>query len=251
MDRQTALFRFANEQALMFYTGSYDAKSIAKQCEGRFDVGVFQFPVPAPQEKYGAYVRGPATESNSAGWSGFGIYKGSPHPDVAIDFLRFFTSQPYNGPIMEIASWAPIVRGSRTSEQMRPFIPNPIGYSARLEMGLTDYGNPQAVYFNEFTRFLQGEESLDQLAAKYDAAVRDPSNGGDYIWAMEYANQRQQSRTQERLLSIQSLRAMLDPRATDAPEKYRRNLVVQVRNNVGEGHRYNFEQLRHKPIQRL
>jgi raffinose/stachyose/melibiose transport system substrate-binding protein len=251
MDRQTAMFRFTNQQALMFYTGSWDATSIAKQCDGRFDIGVFQFPIPAPGEKYGEYVRGPATESNIVGFSGFGVYKGSAHPEVAIDFLRFLTSQAEDGPIMEIASWPPIVIGSPTSERMKPFIPNPVGYSSRLEIGLADTGNPSVVYFNELARFLQGEITLDQFSASYDAAMRDPDNGGDNVWAQEYANQRQQARTQERLLSIQSLRELMDPAATDAPEKYRRNLVVQMRNNVGEGSRYRFEQLRHKPIPRL
>jgi raffinose/stachyose/melibiose transport system substrate-binding protein len=251
MDRQTAMFRFTNEQALMFYTGSWDAASVAKQCEGRFDVGVLPFPVPAPHEKYGPYVRGPATESNSAGLSGFGVYKGSAHPEVAIDFLRLLTSQPHNGPIMEIASWPPIVIGSQTSDAMKPFIPNPTGYSSRLEIGLADSGNPMTVYFNEFARFLQGEATFAEFAAAYDAAVRDPDNGGDNVWALQYASQRQEARTQERLLSIQLVREMMDPQATDAPEKYRRNLVVQVRNNVGEDYRYRFEELRHKPIERL
>ena len=253
MDRQTALFRFANEQALTFFTGSWDAKSIAKQCEGRFHVGVFQFPMPAPGEKYGAYVRGPATEATSAGWSGWGVYKGSAHPEVAIDFLRFLTSQPQNGPIMEIASWPPIVKDSPTSDQMKPFIPNPVGYYSKLEMGLTNppHGNPDTVYFNELARFLQGEETLEQFATVYEAALRDPESGGDRIWAEEYAYRRQQARTEERLMSIQLLREALDPTATDAPAKFRRSLVVQVKENIGEDYRFRFETLRHKPIPRL
>jgi raffinose/stachyose/melibiose transport system substrate-binding protein len=251
MDRQTAMFRFTNEQAMMFFTGSWDATSIVKQCEGRFEVGVIEFPIPGPGEPLSSEVRGPATEANSAGWSGWGVYKNSPHPEIAIDFLRFVTSQPENGPVMEIASWPPIVIGSPTSDRMKPFIANPVGYSSRLEIALADYGNPGAVYFNELAGYLQGEVTLDQFAAAYDAAVRDPENGGDYIWAQEYASYRQQTRTEERLLSIQSLRQMMDPSATDAAEKYRRSLIVQVRNNVGEEYRYRFEQLRHKPISRL
>ena len=61
MDRQTALFRFAAGQALMLTTGSWDAQSIKKQCEGKFDVGVFAFPVPAAGEKWGDQVRGRAS----------------------------------------------------------------------------------------------------------------------------------------------------------------------------------------------
>jgi ABC-type glycerol-3-phosphate transport system substrate-binding protein len=253
MDRQTALFRFANEQALMYFSGSWDAKSIAKQCEGRFHVGLFQFPVPARGEKYGEYVRGLDTEATQAGWAGYGLYKGSAHPDAAIDFLRFLTSQPHNGPIMEIASWPPIVKGSPTSDEMKPFAPNPEGFYGKLEIGLTfaGNGNPSTVYFNELAKFLQGEETLDRFAAAYDAAVRDPESGGDRIWAEEYAIRRQQARTQERLMSIQLLRQDLDPGATDAAAKYRRNLVVQVKDNVGEDYRYRFELLRHKPIPRL
>jgi raffinose/stachyose/melibiose transport system substrate-binding protein len=251
MDRQTAMYRFVNEQALAIFTGSWDSASIAKQSEGRFAVGVFEFPLPAPSEKYGAYVRGRATESNEVGWSGFGIFRGSPHPEVALDFLQFLTSQPHNGPIMELASWPTIVRGSPTSEAMKAFALNPEGFSARLEIALAEWGNPGTVYFNEFARFLQGEETLDQLAAAFDAAARDPVYGAERVWAEEYARKRQYSRTQERLLSVQWLRGMLDPHATDAPAKYRRNLSQQVRDNVGEQYRYRFEQLLHKPIQRL
>jgi hypothetical protein len=154
---------------------------------------------------------------------------------------------------MEIASWPPIVKGSPTSDSMKPFIPNPEGYYSKLEIGLANpaHGNPNTVYFNELARFLQGEETLDQFASIYDAAVRDPESGGDRIWAEEYAYKRQQARTQERLMSIQLLREALDPTATDALAKFRRNLVVQVRENVGEDFRYQFETLRHKPIPRL
>jgi raffinose/stachyose/melibiose transport system substrate-binding protein len=251
MDRQTAMFRFANQQAVILIAGSWDAKSIAKQSEGHFDVGVFEQPIPAKNEKYGSFVKGRATESNAMGGTAYGVYKGSKYPEIAIDFLKFISSQPYNGPIMEIASWPPIVVGSATSDQMKPFIPDPEGYATRLEINLADYGNPVTVLFNELARFQGSEQSLDEFAAKYDAAVRDPQNGGDYIWAQEYANQRQQARTQERLLSIHALRELEDPTATDAPVKYRKNLIASVRGNVGEVYRYRFEELRKKPIPKL
>ena len=249
MDRQTALFRFANERALILTTGSWDAQSIKKQCEGKFEVGVFRFPIPAPGERWGEYVRGPNTEATATGGGGFGVYRGSKHVDVAIDFLMFLTSKANNGRFMEIASWPPIVAGSRVGPEMRPFIPNPVGYSAKLNFEMTD--NVKTVFNGQMAAYLPGEVAYEQLAATYDRAVRDPGTGGDLVWAKQYDTDVRNARSQERLLAVQAMRALMDPAATDAQEKYDQTLLQQVRGNNGEGTRYRFEQVRKRPIPKM
>lgn len=246
MDRQTALYRFANNKALILTTGSWDAQSIKKQCEGKFEVGVFRFPIPAGNEKWGEYVRGPNTEATATGGGGFGVYKESKHIDVAVDFLMFLTSKQNNGRIMEIASWPPIVAGSKVGPDMKPFIPNPIGYSAKVNFEMTD--NVKTVFNGQMAKYLPGEATYEGLAAEYDRAVRDPVSGGDLVWAKQYDTDVRNARSQERLLGVQSMRTLMDPTATDAKEKYEQTLLQQIRGNNGESTRYRFEQVRKKNI---
>lgn len=242
MDRQTALYRFAQQQAMILFTGSWDAQSIKKQCEGKFEVGVMEVPIPVPGERWGDMVRGRATEASNTGGAGYGVYKFSRNQDVAIDFLMFLTSRKDNGRIMEMAGWPPIVVGSAVSEEMKPFVPNARGYTARLYF---DIGDQVTTVFNgKRDQFLTGEITYDEFAKAYEDTMRSPDNGGDRIWARFYDDEMRQCRTMERLLAAQSMRMLVDPKATDAPKKYRQTLQQQVSRNNGQGSKYRFKQVR-------
>lgn len=250
MDRQTAMYLFGQEQACFLTTGSWDGSTVFKQGEGKFEIGVCQIPIPGKDnERWGQLIAGKPTEASQYGLGPYGIYSKSKHLDQAIDFLQFFTSQPYNGPIQEKASWAPIVIGSPASDFIKLFIPDPIGYLSRVPFDMAN--EVKIVFDGAQAQYLQGELSYEEFTKQYESILRHKTAGGDYVWAREYDTQQRNARNQERLLSIQALRMLSEPGADDAGLKYNRMLLQQTQGNNGEGTRYRFEQIRDKPIPKV
>ena len=92
MQRDDALFSFLQGNAVMIYAGSWDYTVFARNEE--FEVGITPMPFPSKNDPdYGRFVLGPSAESNSGADATFGITRNSPHPEIALDFLRFLTSQ--------------------------------------------------------------------------------------------------------------------------------------------------------------
>lgn len=89
--RDDALFDFLQQKAVMIYAGSWDYGVFVR--EGDFPVGVTRLPLPSPDDpEYGEFVLGSSSEANGSPEATFGIYRGSKHPDIALDFLHFLTS---------------------------------------------------------------------------------------------------------------------------------------------------------------
>ena len=63
LGRDEALFNFAQEKAVFTSGGIYEAGGIQEQAHGKFELGVADFPVPAPSDPdYGAIIQGPRYE---------------------------------------------------------------------------------------------------------------------------------------------------------------------------------------------
>lgn len=241
-DRATAAFDFVQQRAAMICSGSWDAQSLFVQGEqAGFDVGIFDFPVPAPNETYGRYVAGKVSEAASGAQGGFGLYKLSRHPEQALDFLQFLTSKRINQIHMEKANWIPVVLGTQPTGRMAPFASDPVGFVTYIDLW---YGSAvDSIYLGEEQSYLQGEESYDKFARTVEDALRNPHYGGDRAWTLEEDDLIKQIRNQERVLAVQVIRqTMLG--AADAPEKFQQVLLQQVRLNDGETMRYRFKEVR-------
>ncbi|AHF89838.1 sugar ABC transporter substrate-binding protein [Opitutaceae bacterium TAV5] len=91
LNRDDALFTFLQGNALMIFAGSWDYAVFARN--GEFEVGICPMPVPAAGDPdYGRFVLGLQAETGSSPEATFGVVRNSPHPEIAIDFLRFLTS---------------------------------------------------------------------------------------------------------------------------------------------------------------
>lgn len=246
-DRQQASFMFVQGNAGMIVTGSWDARSLQRQAQ--FRLGVFDFPLPAKDEPFGQYILGRMNEASAAGGANYGVYKYSKNRELAIDFLRFLTSQEYNGIFNKAAEWPPIVIGSPPSEFMRAFLPDPRGYNAKL---VWDWGSfLQARYRGKLWQFLQGEIPYEAFAKEFEEALRNPTYGGDIQWAREYRALQDRTRNDERVMAVHATRAMFDPSAIDAEAKHQQALVAQVRSNKGNVQAWRFEQIRSQEIPKL
>ena len=247
MGREDATFMFIQKNAVMVCSGSWDANSLFRQAE--FDVGVFDFPLPVAGERWGEHVAGRGNEAGMAGGGKYGVFKHSKHVDQAIDFLRFLTSRKFNGLLNEGASWLPVTVGAQVSQRMAPFMPDPSGFASSVQLA---YGTlAMTALRGQEWKFYSGEIDYEELVRKVEDAIRDPELGGDKAWAMEYDVKRRWCRNQERVLAVQSTRALLDGDAADAPGKFRRALVQQLRFNNSNEIRYRFETFRGRPIEAL
>lgn len=243
-DRMQAAFHFVMGRAGMIASGSWDAMSLFQQA--KFEIGIVDFPLPAPGEKWSEFVAGRCNEAGTGGGALYGIYKLSKNRDIAIDFLRFITSLPANQLLNQKADWLPAVLGALPSPRMMPFVPDPKGYNSRVSFRFGNY--VQAIYDGQESRFLQGEIGYDLFAEKVSAALANEHRGGDYAWAKVYEDSWRWCRNQERVLAVQMVRDLMDPAAQDAYENYRRAMLQQIRANNGQEIRRRFLQIRKKEI---
>jgi raffinose/stachyose/melibiose transport system substrate-binding protein len=132
--REDAIFYFSQGKALMVTAGSWEATGLRAQCD--FPMGVFRVPLPAVDHpRFGQYTLGaPAEVSGRAVTGPFGISKGSQNPEVALDFLRFISSQRAHQAFVDRSGWLPVVVGVKTPPEMREFEPDLNGALAGVSL---------------------------------------------------------------------------------------------------------------------
>ena len=121
LGRDEAVFLFAQQRAVFITTGTWDIGSLYEQARGVFEVGIMDFPVPAPDDpEFGAISEGPVYERPASAFS-FVITRTCKHPEAALDFLRYLGSQKGNEEFNRIIGWIPAVKGTRVSPMLEPF----------------------------------------------------------------------------------------------------------------------------------
>ena len=90
--RDEAIAAYLQQNALMFFAGSWDYAILAQ--DGSFTTGMIPFPLPASDDPvYGRFVLGPVSEATGYPEAMLGIIRHSEHPEVALDFLQYLTSR--------------------------------------------------------------------------------------------------------------------------------------------------------------
>jgi raffinose/stachyose/melibiose transport system substrate-binding protein len=245
MDRMQSGFDFVMGRAGMIASGSWDAMSMFKQAQ--FEVGVVDFPLPVKPERWSEFVLGRCNEAKSGGGTVYGVYKFGKNKELALDFLRYLTSQPGNQLLNQKADWLPVILGALPSQRMLAFVPDPKGYMSEVKFEFS-CNYIKTVVLGLEGRYFQGEISYKDFAKGISDALMNEHRGGDYAWADDYKSNWRKSRDLERVMAVQLVRDMMDPEDTDARENYRRILVQQIRNNNGQSTRYQFEQVRGRKI---
>ena len=136
--RDDALFYFAQGRALMLLAFSQDATGIRRQVN--FPFGVFRDPSPQPGKTgFGANLLGPSADEVLNVYGGFGIVRSSPHPELALDFLRFLTSQAEDRKFARLSGTLPVIVGIEPEGFMKNFAPDSHGYppGPTLSLGTT------------------------------------------------------------------------------------------------------------------
>lgn len=131
-----AHLRFTQGHAMLMVLSSLQATGIIEGAP--FNVSIHRIPQPQVSDpNYGPQMRGPIAESALRTYGAFGITRHSAHPEEALDFLRFITSQESCRKFSRLSRNLPTVIGIEPAEEMRPFLPNMQGFPAGPDLKST------------------------------------------------------------------------------------------------------------------
>ncbi|MEM9789112.1 MAG: hypothetical protein AAF842_01780 [Planctomycetota bacterium] len=237
LERDQANNRFVLGRAMIIASGAWDANSLFVGSQShddpadRFDVLISPFPLPDPEEKWGEYIVGRASEATANGGAPYQVYQRSEHKPWAIDFLQYLTSFEVNERFNKRANWLPVIVGAEPSEQMKPFSVNPIGISGAMRVDLASIGFTLASrYRGMFPQFLTRDITHEFLADQMDAAIDRPYVGIDEVWSKSHTAARDGNRNLERTIAGQDVRKLL-LNADDANDKRVSLVTTSVRQN--------------------
>lgn len=167
LSREDALFLFAQQRALMFFTDSSDYGSIRAQVG--FPVTAFRLPAPAFDDPvYGYGTLGGVTEVSAGGQLVFAVSRDSPQRERAIDFLRFLTSQRGAAMFARRSGWISAVRDVPVPEELRMLEPVVPGFVRGMSPVV---GGETTRVFNQYLHELTGPGGGVE---RFVAAMRDP-----------------------------------------------------------------------------
>jgi len=171
LSRDEAVFLFAQQRAVFISTGTWDARSLMLQAEGDFEVGVMDFPIPSKDDpEFGELFPGPRQES--AGVCGaFAITRTCKHPDIAIDFLLFLSSQANNEKFNKRIGWIPCISGAGMDGMLAEFKPCYQGIHPNFSPFL---GGETYIRWNQLMSLFQiGQISYDEFVDQYSAFYKE------------------------------------------------------------------------------
>ncbi|MGJ3244333.1 MAG: hypothetical protein ACFE0O_15435 [Opitutales bacterium] len=237
LDREQANRRFVLGNAAIITSGGWDAGSIFRGArqhsdpEDRFAVRVGAPPMPAPGERWYTYYAGRSSEANSNVGVPLAVNKATPHPDWALDFLKFVTSFTINEAFTNEAGWLPGIVGTEPVEEMRAFKPISEGWPSGMALNFSQ-GRLKTIYGGQRLRFWSNDATYEEFSETVAETIADPRLGGDRFWARIYEDLRNQDRARERALTVEEIRQfeMDDP---GAAKRYRMTLNESAKFNAG------------------
>jgi hypothetical protein len=213
LGRDEAVFLFAQQRAVFMTTGTWDARSLQEQARGQFEVGIMDFPVPAPDDPvYGGVVEGRIYESPGAGFR-FGVTRTSKHPDVALDFLLFLASQPGNEKLNAIIGWIPAIVGTELDPLLAAFEPHLEGVYGAVNFNLG--GNTAVTWSQLYSLYQVNQISFADFARRFTGFYL--KHGLADFREQQRDWRRGMQRNEQFLAGIRG-RAILADLAADAPE---------------------------------
>jgi len=164
MDRMESQFRFTQGESAFCASGSWDANSFTSQVD--FPMGIIDFPRPGRDDpEFGEYVTGRVSEANAIAVFRLAISRRTPHPETALAFLQYLTSQKVNERFNLLSRWPPAIRGARPHPLMEPFVRNPDGFWSANVFRLIANGPANAAYGQAHWELVEHKIDYDRFAA--------------------------------------------------------------------------------------
>jgi len=167
LNHDDSVFQFAQQRGVFLSTGTWDARSLLAQADGKFDVGIMDFPLPARDDpEYGAFIEGPRYEGDPSGGFPVGITRASAHFEQTLDFLFFMVSQKQNEDLNQVMGWIPIISGAKMEPFYDAFAPHLEGVYGALSLNLG--GETRSKYQQLYTLYQSGQISYAYLVAQFE-----------------------------------------------------------------------------------
>jgi len=218
LGRDEAVFLFAQQRSVFITSGTWDAQSLREQARGTFDAGVMDFPLPAKDDpEFGQILEGPVYDRTFIGMP-FVITRTCKHPEVAVDFLQFLSSQRGNAEFNQHIGWIPSVRGAAMPATLAGFEPHLEGVYGAMPMTLS--GDTTVKWQQLLALFMINQIDYPTMTAQYLAYYRD--HAPKEFEEIQRNNHRVMIR-EEQLMAGLRARAMLEspPTRTSAWIRYR------------------------------
>lgn len=210
LDREQAVRRFLNQQAVFISTGGWDASSLFRGAEGLFSVGVKEAPMPAPGERWYNLSAGASSEAEHRLGVPLAIFNRSRNPDWALDFLRYLSSFEANQTMNVRAGWVPSVVGTRPDPSMLPFLPRTEGLKPSVSINKNWLPTVGHVYNGQFPLYMSGDIDYDTFVHNVKVGFANERNGIDRMWFETFVGARDRARSNERSLALVQLEALRD-----------------------------------------
>ncbi|MBN8526012.1 MAG: extracellular solute-binding protein [Planctomycetes bacterium] len=226
MDRDAAMFLFTQQQSAFFQCGAWDAGTVYRLAEGKFKVKIMGSVMPGKGEKWGP--KHPVNEAAMTAACSYGLYKLSPNLDVAIDFLRYWTSQAQNQRFNQEADWVPCIVGTRLTEGMKAFTPRIEGiYGGSAWLPTWEGEAIRLTLEGQMLGVQTGEITHEKMAAKMAEAIADADYGAPKVFQRSDELSRDQLRASERSIGTQALLRLLAPDKAGSENNYRAVVSTQ------------------------
>jgi len=171
LTRDEAVFLFAQQKAVFMTTGTWDARSLEKQAEGQFEVGVMDFPLPRKDDPYyGPIIEGPVYERPGGGFS-FGITRTSKNQDIALDFLLFISSQKQNEELNRIIGWIPCILGTKMDPLLKAFEPHLSGVYSAMNVWLG--GETATKWMQLYSSYQVNQITYEELVNQFEPFYKE------------------------------------------------------------------------------
>lgn len=220
LDRSSSSFDFIQQRAAMRVTDIEEASSLFLQAD--FPVGVVDFPMPAPGERWYERAPYPMREYNRASGQ-FSLCKQSEHPDLALEFMQFWTSRIWNERFNRFANLVPVIKSAMPTERLEPFLVRDtgvMGLPTQIQLRRLDYP-AQIAQRGEEWRFLAGEIDYETYAENVDKIYRDPQIGVPRVVALKWDSEWRLAKRADQHIAVAAARDLLLP----PPEKTNRDAV--------------------------
>ncbi|WP_269522651.1 extracellular solute-binding protein [Coraliomargarita parva] len=228
LDREQAQRRFVLGQAAILSTGGWDATSIYQGIaersdpKDRFEVNIAIKPLAVEGERWFEFLDMRSTEADAKGGVPFAINKQSPNFDWALDFLRFLSSHRINEGFSQRAGWLPVIVGAKPPERVAAFMPYNEGIPKTFRMQISESTTPANIrnaWSSNLKLVKTGDLEGEVMFERVKKAIEDPVNGLHKAWIFDLIKAKDQSRANQRSMSVERLNYILGEAAAAKRER--------------------------------
>jgi len=226
-ENHDAVAAYAQQRSLMIIAGSWDYGTLVES--GSFETRGAPIPLPSPSDsQYGEFTFGPSAEIQFPDGT-LGVVKSSEHREVALDFLRYLTSQPVATQFSEMSQRLPSIVDAPVSKELEQLRPDDFGEIPGFRVDLMFGANAQTFIARHIHEVTGLRPDIPHFAATLDAQI------GSYI-REDLSNHLRSLKRSVRDLDTAILLNLTTPDKANTPSTWIRDSENQ--------HRYQYDYLR-------